>query len=210
MRISRYINLKRPVGEVAGISGTNITVYLYPEAYEEVSMGDLLVVVSKLRNYVGVVVKNLHRVRRERSFSLMGMDYEEIKKLYPDIDRLYVYALEVSLIGFSVDEGSFNLGLGGAPRIHDPVYKLDSDDVVEVFKAGDDVSFSVFRYLADYLSDDVWVREFFSRNASVLTRLGGMEYLLERLMDSLVWVGVPSKVFGRVVSTFIEEVLGNG
>jgi len=209
MRISKY-NARRPVGEVAGISGTNITVYLYPEAYEDVSMGDLLIVISKLRGYVGVVVKNLHRVRRERSFSLMGMDYEEIKKLYPDIDRLYIYALEMSLIGFSGDEGFFNLGLGGAPRIHDPVYKLDWDDVVEVFKTGDEVSFSVFRYLADYLGDDVWVREFFRRNASVLSRLGEREYLLERMMDALVWVGVPSKVFGRVVSTFIEEVFGNG
>lgn len=210
MKLAKYINNRKSIGEVSSISGNTISLYLYPEEYEDVSIGDIVLVVSRANGYVGVVVKNLHRVRRERSFSLMGMDYEDVKKLYPDIDRLYIYAVEVAMVGYFSEDSGLNIGLGGAPRIHDPVYKLDVDDAVKLFTDSDGVSFDVFRYLRDYLSDDVWVREFFRRNASLFRRLVEDEPLLERLMDMLVWLGVSPLVFSRVVSTFVEEVLRSG
>lgn len=211
MRLAKYINMRKPVGEVSSISSNTVSVYLYPDAYEDVTMGDLVLVASRLNGYIGVVVKNLHRVRRERSFSLMGMDYEEVKRLYPDIDRLYIYAVEVAMVGYFPEGSSINVGLGGSPRLHDPVFKLDEEDAVNLFM--DDagvVSFDVFRYLSGYLGDDVWVREFFRRNSGLFRRLGDGEILLERIMDILVWLGVPATIFGRIVSTFVEEVLSSG
>lgn len=210
MKLSKYINSRKPVGEVSSISGNTVNIYLYPESYEDVSVGDIVLVASRVNGYVGVVVKNLHRVRRERSFSLMGMDYEGVKKLYPDIDRLYIYAVEVALVAYFSQGSGVNLGLSGAPRIHDPVFKLDEADGSELFRGVNGISFDILRYLSVYLGDDIWVREFFRRNSKLFRGLGGGEELLERLMDILVWIGVSPLVFSRVVSTFVEEVLSGG
>jgi len=209
MNISKYRTGRKAVGEVANILGNNVSVYLYPEAYEDVSMGDFLLITGRKTSFVSVVVKNLHRVRRERSFSLMGMDYEDIKEIYPDIDRLYIYAVEAAIIGTVDLSGKLSIGLGGAPRIHDMVFKMDEEDILEVFRYRD-ISFDLLKYLEGYVGDDVWVREFFRRNREVLRSLGDGGDILEKLMDTLVWLGIPPATFGKIVSIFIDEVSGGG
>jgi len=210
MNIVKYTNSRSRIGEVASISGNLINVFLYPHSYQSVSMGDFLLIVGGVGGYVGVVVRNLHKVRRERNFSLMGMDYEEIKRLYPDIDRLYIYAIDLILVGYVTNDSKTIIGLSGSPRIHDPVYKMDDSDVKDIFIRLDGIDFSLFRYLRDYLEDVVWFREFLRRNRDVLTTLSNRRVLLDKYLDTLIWLGVSPRSMGRLLSVFIEEVFGVG
>ena len=205
--ISKYIEPNNALGEVSSIDGLNINIHVYPDRFQEISIGEILIVNSGVFLPVILITRNIHRALSERGFTPLKMDHSDLNKLYPDIERLYIYVATGVMIGYMSSDGSINIGLGGNPRIHDLAYLMDKDDKYRFFYHDGRLDLTPLIYAGDELGDIVLIREFIRRNIDVLLRDSTVEELISRLFNILLRVGVNQYHIGNIINE-VSRVVG--
>ncbi len=208
VNVGKYNNLGSAVGEVLSINGDLISIFIYPEKHGDVSIGEVLLVNSESYFPILVIYKNIHRARREQGFTPLKAGYEKLKTIYPDVDRMYIYAISGLLIGYIDEKGYLNIGYGAPPRLHDLTYVLDSKSRAAIFLDRDEKpDFNVIRYLFSQGIDPLFFREFIMKNMDVIKSLGDKEFVFNSLFNSLL-KSVPTHSLMRVLINDFIQLMG--
>ncbi len=201
----KYNDVGSAVGEVLNINGDVISIFIYPEKYSDVSIGEVLLVNSGSYYPILVISKNIHRARREQGFTPLKTGYEKLKTIYPDVDRMYIYAISGLLIGYIDEKGYLNVGYGAPPRLHDLTYILDSKSKTAIFLNRDGKpDFNVIRYLFSQGIDPLFFREFIMKNIDVIKSLGDKESVFNSLFDSLLKSSSNQSLMRILINDFIQ------
>jgi len=173
IKVSRYTGSEAAVGEVASINGSKYVIYVYPERYPEISIGDILLIDSGVYHPIIIVDENIHRARREQGFTPLHTGHDELKEIYPDADRLYIYAISGVNVAYADEKGDVKVGFGPSPRLHDFTYDMEEKDKEKLFLNEEDaLDFTILRYLLHGARDSILLREFIARNRDVIAGLG--------------------------------------
>lgn len=132
MKIGEIVNREDfLVGEVAGVEGDILEVFIYPEKYNDVFVGSIVLVDSSDIKLLGIVVKKAHS-SRYGTFAPLRRSREELKKAYPDIDRYHRYVSSI-LYTSVLESETITHVRKGSPRLHDRVYSLGKETYVKEF-----------------------------------------------------------------------------
>ena len=187
INIGRYADVGKAVGEVLNINGDSISIFIYPEKYMDISVGKVLIINSVSHFPILIINKSVHRARREQGFTPLKTGYEKLKTIYPDADRMYIYAVSGLLIGYVDKKGVLNIGYGSPPRLHDLTYLLDSIDTTTIFlDRNGNPNFNIIRYLFSEGVDPLLFREFIIKNKDVIKSLGPKENVFDSLFNNLL------------------------
>ena len=207
IKVSRYSGAKIAVGEVASIHGSEVIVYIYPHRYPEVSVGEVLLINSGDHYPIIIIDRNIHRARREQGFTPLMTGHDELKEIYPDADRLYIYAVSGITVGFSDKKGGVTIGIGPSPRLHDFAYIMDSNDRSDLFLADREADFTILRYLLHSRNDPILLREFLIKNRDVINGLGEEREVFKKFFKTLSSIMMNEYLFKIILTDFIN-VLG--
>lgn len=198
--MSKYIDPGNALGEVSSIDGLNINIYIYPDRFPDISIGEIVVVNSGGILPVVIITSNIHRALSERGFTPLKMDHGDLSRMYPDIDRLYTYVATGVMTGYISRDGLIHIGLGGNPRIHDLVYIMDRDDRYILFHRDGRLDLSPLIYIGGGLGDIVFMREFIKRNMDILLRGSTIDELISTIFNTLLRVGISQHHIGSIIS----------
>ncbi len=208
IELSKYSNIENAIGEVLSIDGNRITIYVYPERFQDISMGDMLIVKSDYVNPILVIDRNIHKARREQGFTPIRVGIEEFRRLYPDSEYYYMYVTSGLYVSYADSNGVLFLSIGASPNVHDLAFKLDSNDRIKLFLKGSEISFDILRYIFWDKIDIMLFREFLIKNIDVLRKLGSIAELIGPLSRSIITLTRNHVVFKNLIKEFIE-VLSN-
>lgn len=202
--LGKYRGNSDALGEVSGIDGVKLSIYVYPDKYSSISVGDIIVVNSDTYFPVMIVSKNLHRVKREQSFTPMRTDYETLKRVFPDVNRLYTYVVSGVLVAYLDLKGNVYRGIGPSPRIHDFVYKLDEIDKVSLMRGEGKIDFSILRYFVGFVRDTLLIREFILKNRLAISELGSESEVFNALFKVLLDAGLSDNDIRIICDDFLS------
>jgi hypothetical protein len=205
IRVSRYSGSETAVGEVASINGSKYIIYLYPERYPEISIGDILLIDSGIYHPIIVVDENIHRARREQGFTPLHTGHDELKEIYPDADRLYIYAISGVNVAYADEKGSVKTGFGPSPRLHDFAYDMEEEDKERLFlDEGDTPNFTILRYLLHGARDPILLREFIARNRDVITKLGDEREVFSAFFNAITEMNLGDAFLKTAIDDFLS------
>lgn len=204
LSIGKYMGIQKAVGEILSIDGKIVSIFIYPEKYRDISVGEIIIVNSETYFPIMVVSKNVHRARREQGFIPIKTGYEAMKEIYPDADRLYIYAASSVLVAYTDADGVLRIGYGPSPRLHDLAYPLDPDDRINLFLSNSgEPNFDMLKYLFSEGVNPIIFREFIQKNRCVIESISSKEDVFKSLFNTLIDI-VPSQSILRVL---IKEFL---
>jgi len=196
----------KAIGEVAGIESEIINIHIYPEHFDKVSFGSILIVNSLNIKPIGIVVKLAH-LSKYPTFTPIRMTRDEIEKTYPDLD---LYHLFVSSIIYTSHIDSYNKVMhfrSNAPRLHDLVYLINNEELLErFFKPEGEWDFNFLGYFFNHGGNIFVFRDFLYRHKDFfIKRLDEKE----KIIDSLIAVIKKYKVdMVNDVLVQLTDVLG--
>jgi len=196
-----FSNKNNAVGEVAGIEAGVIEIYIYPEFYPQIGIGDILIINSENAKSIGIVLKLAHS-SKYGSFTPVKMTRTEIIQAYPDLDR---YHLFVSTIAYTSHIGSDNKIYhfrGTMPRLHDLAYLIKNKDLLRAFfKPINNWNFDFLRYYFAEGARLLEFREFIFRHRNLLK-----EYEEEKEDIIAAMVKVLSRIENIDLKRYLEEL----
>jgi len=206
MRVGEIINRNDLiVGEVAGVEGDIIEVFVYPDKYNDLYTGSILLINSSDLKLLGLVVKKAHS-SRYGTFTPLRKSREELLKAYPDIDRYHRYVS--SVLYTSVIEGEQIIHVRrGLPRLHDMVYLLNRKEyILEFLRPSNKWDFKFLNYLVGANLSIFTIQEILG---NMITQLSLDEDEKSDLIGELIETSwVLGKNFSIFLVNFLEELLG--
>ena len=205
IKVSRYTGSETALGEVASINGNRFIIYVYPEKYPEVSIGDILLIDSGVYHPIIIVDESIHRARREQGFTPLRTGHDELKEIYPDADRLYIYAISGLNVAYAGEKGGVKIGFGPSPRLHDFTYEMEENDKKSLFLDEEDrPDFMIIRYLLNDARDPILLREFILRNRDVIIRLGDEEEVFKAFFTAVTEMNLGDAFLKTAVEDFLR------
>ncbi len=196
-----FVDKSKAVGEVAGVEAGKIEVFVYPEYYPRVRVGSVLAIDSEGSKPVGIVIKLAHTARHAGIVPLRKTR-QEIRNAYPDIERYYRY---VSTIAYTSNITSGNIVhvRTSMPRLHDLVYIIGSNDLLDAFfKPDGEWNFDFLRYYIAEGASILEIREFFYTYKEYFQDYrDDKEEVISKLVRVLLRSGVSN------VALYIEEII---
>ncbi len=205
MRIGEIVNRSDIlVGEVAGVEGDILEVFVYPERYNDIFVGSLVLIDSSDLKILGIVVRKTHS-SRYGTFAPLRKNREELHKAYPDLDRYHRYVSSILYTSVLVDETPVHVRRG-SPRLHDMVYVLKKSDLIMEFlkpRGGWDFSF-INHLIGARLSPHLIMETIGNLLSQVTLNEDEKESMLSSLLD-VVWA--VSRDFAIELAKYLEDVL---
>ena len=205
IKIDRYRGNKA-FGEVSSIDGVEVSIYVYPEKYQNISIGNVVILNSGSYYPVIIIHRNLHRARREQSFYVLRMGHEDLESIYPDAITQYIYVVSGIMVGYCNTLGEVNWSIGPPPRLHDLSYLIDRDDLENLLLVGGNPNFRWLENLIRATNDTLVIKEFFIKNREVLRDIGDPKKVFMELFISLFESGLRDDVIKNILKSFIEVV----
>jgi len=181
------------IGEVASVEGEAFEVFVYPECYPRVHVGDIVIVDSGDEKAVGVVSRLSHRSRLG-SFTPLHRTRSEIREAYPDIESYYLFTLTVTYTSHFNGREIVHMR-GAMPKLHDLVYLIEDDELIRMFF---DAGFDFLLYYVEGGAGPLEVRELLHRHSNVLMSVPPAE-LFENIARVLL------RCWSQNVSAYLEE-----
>lgn len=160
-------DINNAIGEVASIEGDIIEIFVYPEKFHRIKVGEIVYIYSREVEPLGVVLKLMHS-SRYRAFTPMKQDREEILKAYPDLQNYHRFVSSVVYTSHLVRDAVKHYR-SSMPLLHDLVFVLDSFDLLEkFFKPDGRWDFSFLTYFIRAGADVIDIKEFLMRHLDFL------------------------------------------
>lgn len=181
--IDQWSSLKNrdAIGEVFGIDGDNIDIFVYPEYLPWIRIGDILAVETDWGYAIGIVLNASYRA--QRSFRVLKMRLETLRKNVPDIYRFHL--LLTRMIYTSRFEGGRVIHMrGGTPMLHALTYKLDEELLNNFLFLNGKLNLSFLKRYIEAGAGPEAIKHFIDVNRDVLFA-EGEERFLNVLLDVL-------------------------
>lgn len=123
------------IGEVANVKGGILDIYIYPEYYPNVNIGNIIVINAEKFKLLGIVLKLLHETRLG-SFTPLRKPRNEINQTYPDLERYHSYVSTIvytSHLDLSSGKSEIFHRRAGMPRLHDLAFIVQEEDLLDTF-----------------------------------------------------------------------------
>lgn len=191
-------NKENAVGEVAGIESDIIDIFIYPDRFNEVGFGSILIVDAGEIKPVGIIVKIAH-TSRYSSFTPMKMTRDEIKRVYPDIDLYHSFVSSIVYTSHINQSNEINHFRSIAPRLHDLVYLIDEEEFLDLFfRPHGQWDFSFLPYFFSYGGNILIFRDFINRYR---------DYFIKRTEDKESIIEAVVNAINRYHGEMIHDVL---
>ena len=191
------------IGEVAGIEAGKIEVFVYPEFFNKVRIGSILVINSDSIKPIGLVLKLAH-TSRYGSFTPMRMTRSEITKAYPDLEKYQMFVSTMIYTSHLDMDKSIKHFRAGAPKLHDLVYLVKEKPLLDAFFKPRSWNFDFLRYFFEEGAGILEFRDFlYTHKRYFQEKTSEKEDVLRAIINSLL----PSSVDLRLVLQEISEIL---
>ncbi|MHA1609354.1 MAG: hypothetical protein ACTSUJ_05040 [Candidatus Njordarchaeales archaeon] len=193
----------RAIGEVAGIEGGKIEIFVYPEYFSRVRIGSILIINSEQYKPMGLVLKLAHS-SRYGTFTPMKMTRSEITSTYPDLERYHLFVSTIAYTSHLDERKNVKHARAGPPKLHDLVFLVNNDQhkaLSSFFKPNNSWNFDFLRYFfaegasrlefRDFL---IFYRDFFEKMRNE------KENILQALIKSIIRAGVEH------IGEWLEEI----
>ena len=207
MSLDRIIADKsRSIGEVAGVEGDIIEVFVYPEKYEFVSVGKVVVINSGSYNPMGLVLKLSHS-SRYGTFTPLKYTRSELEDFYPDLKEYQKFITSIVYTSH-FDEGGVKHFRRGMPLLHDLAYIVDSREALkQFFKPSGEWDFTFLNYFVRSGATFVEISEFFKNHMEFFKKeVDDFQVFIARVLDGLR--GLSFADLDMVLKVF-DEVFGD-
>lgn len=200
-------NKELAIGEVAGIEAGKIEVFIYPENFDQVRVGSILIINSSATKPIGIVFKLAH-TSRYGTFTPMKMTRSEIESAYPDLKHYHLFVSTMIYTSHLDPHGEVRHSRSSAPRLHDLVYIVNSKELLDdFFRPSGEWNFDFLRYffaeganVLDFRDFLFCHRDYFKKHEEEkesileslirsLSRINTLDIgaLLEEITDVLMW-----------------------
>jgi|Deesub1362B_J571_1020462.scaffolds.fasta_scaffold00005_295 hypothetical protein len=189
-RINKLLKLKahedKAVGEVLSVNGFYIDIFIYPEFLEHIRIGDIIAVSTDWGYAIGPVLETSYK--SQRSFRALKINMDKIRKAIPDIYKFHL--IFTRIVYTSHFDGHEIIHVRGAtPLLHSLAYKLDSNDILDIFFGVSDWKLEFVRTYVSMGADTLIFRHFIETHKN---------YLRNKIGDKEVFIRVLSKHLARV------------
>ena len=188
------------IGEVAAVEAGKIEIYIYPECYPLVHIGDILAINAEGKKPIGLVLKLAH-TSRYGSFTPMKSTRYEIQQTYPDLDKYHNF-VSTMVYTSHLSSNSVVHVRASMPRLHDLVYLVSDKDLLDdFFKPGGSWNLSFLKYYILEGAGSLELREFLYNHRSYFERYRGeQEEIIRELTRILLKSGIKN------IAEYLEEL----
>lgn len=175
----------KAIGEVAGIESEIINIHIYPEYFDKVGFGSILMINSINIKPIGIVIKIAHSSRYQ-TFTPIRMTRDEIKKTYPDLDLYHLFVSSIIYTSHIDPYNKIKHFRANAPRLHDLVYLIDNEELLEkFFKPENEWDFNFLGYFFNNGGNILVFRDFLFRHRDFFIKKSSEK---KKIIESLISV----------------------
>ena len=192
---------KNAIGEVSGLSGGEIEVFIYPEYFNKVRVGSIIIINSRDIKPIGIVLKLAHK-SKFGSFTPLKMTRDDLKKAYPDLEKYYIYSSTIVYTSHLTQNYNVIHARAGMPNLHDLAFLVeDSNLLLQFFKPNNQWNFNFLKY---YFENGAGVSEF--RDFIYTHRDFFQKYTNEKetILESMINVLMSTN--GAIIDRILEEL----
>lgn len=173
------------VGEVANVNDNLIDVFVYPEKFNTVAKGSILVIDSGDVRPVGIVLKKAHEASYS-SFTPLRQPRDKIDESYPDLKNYHKFVSRIVYTS-TLRNNRIKHYRSIMPLLHDRVYILREPDFLDLFfKPEGSWDFTFLEYYLLEGADHIDVREFFMNHSEYFnSKIEEKEAILNAVIDAL-------------------------
>ncbi len=165
-----YADISRAVGEVASYNGDEIELFVYPEKFDRLVVGKLVLINCSGPVKVLGIVKELIHAPRHSSFSPLHMTRAEIEKAYPDLSEYHRFSSTIVYTSVLRGEKVSHTRII-VPRLHDLAFIVeDKDLLLRFFMPGGSLDLTFMRYYLKHV-DTTTFRDFLITNHDVISKI---------------------------------------
>ncbi len=200
--ISRYNDRNELlIGETMEMDMRSVKIFVDRNRFPDVRPGIFLIIRADNGGLIGYVGSKITKTKYGGEFIPIYIQYgEEARDLYGDIEKEYVYNVELYPL-YEVDQdGNIRPSFTIYVKPHQPVYILHDDDLRHILTYGDEINLSFLLYvdLDDYI---------ICRNMAIyLYRVLGDRYGLDYIFKEFLRYGLKNKSSIDVIINVFEEV----
>lgn len=125
----------KAIGEVANVKGGIFDIYIYPEYYSNVTIGNIIVINAEKFKLLGIVLKLAHETRLG-SFTPLRKSRNEINQIYPDLERYHSFVSTIvytSHLDLTSEKSEIIHRRAGMPKLHDLAFTVQENDLLDTF-----------------------------------------------------------------------------
>ncbi|GEM_PF-3605251 len=125
----------KAIGEVANVKGGVFDIYIYPEFYPNINVGNIIVINSEKFKLLGIVLKLMHETRLG-SFIPLRKSRNEINQTYPDLERYHSFVSTIvytSHLNLTSEKPEIFHRRAGMPKLHDLAFIVKENDLLDTF-----------------------------------------------------------------------------
>ena len=160
------------VGEVAFVNDNLIDVFVYPETFNVVYKGAILVVDGRRDNPIGVVIKKAHESSYS-SFTPLRQTRDQLEQSYPDLNQYHRFVSTVVYTSI-LRGGKVYHFRSVMPLLHDRVFLVNDENLLDAFfKPEGEWDFTFIDYIVREVERrliPVDIREFFLNHSEYFKR----------------------------------------
>ncbi len=173
------------VGEVANVNDNLIDIFIYPEKFNMVTKGSILLIDSGDVRPIGIVLKKAHEPSYS-SFTPLRQTREKIDESYPDLKNYHKFVSKIVYTS-TLRNNRIRHYRSIMPLLHDRVYVIREPDFLDLFfKPGGNWDFTFLEYYIIEGANHIDVREFFMNHSEYFTkRIGERELILNAIINAL-------------------------
>ncbi|MGQ4892597.1 MAG: hypothetical protein ACP6IP_08930 [Candidatus Njordarchaeia archaeon] len=161
---SELISMKdNLIGEIANVDGDILDIFVYPDKFNLVAVGSIIIVETENVKPLGIVLKKAHKAKYN-SFTPLKKSRGELAEAYPDLEAYHDFVTTVVYTSVLRDDEIKHFR-GPLPKLHDLVYIVRSENLLEsFFKPGGNWDFSFLEYYLASGATHLEIREMFYNN----------------------------------------------
>jgi hypothetical protein len=125
----------KAIGEVANVKGGIFDIYIYPEFYPNINVGNIIVINAEKFKLLGIVLKLAHETRLG-SFTPLRKSRNEINQTYPDLERYHSFVSTIvytSHLNLTSEKPEIFHRRAGMPKLHDLAFIVKENDLLDTF-----------------------------------------------------------------------------
>ena len=160
------------IGEIANVDGDILEIFVYPEKFNSVAVGSIVLVNAEAIKPIGVVLKKAHSAKYN-SFTPLKKSRGELAEAYPDLEAYHDF-VTTAVYTSNLRSGYIRHFRGPLPKLHDLVYIINDDSLLEqFFKPRGNWDFSFLEYYLASGATHLEIRELFYNNQQFFTERKG-------------------------------------
>ncbi len=185
---------EKAIGEVANVKGGVFDIYIYPEYYPNIAIGDIIVINVEKNKLFGIVLELAHETRLG-SFVPLRKSRNEINQAYPDLEKYHSFVSTIvytSHLDLSLERPKIIHKRAGMPRLHDLAFIIQESGFLEAFFKPNGWDFGFLKYYVKEGASLIEISEMFYHHKNYIKSKGNedKENLYKAFMYALIEAGI--------------------